>query len=143
MFDDKPTGSDFLLLNSAQLIFFKIRSMYFGLQFKVIQRVLFNLRIRVMDRIRILWKQFRSNIANNYTKVFHRLKDYVIKNWGSPFLVGFVAILIGSATYSSIGLSFADTLSVYAFYALAIGVVLQLACFLKYKQKVHTSEVPS
>jgi hypothetical protein len=54
-----------------------------------------------------------------------------------------VAILIGSAAYSSIGLSFADTLFVYAFYALAVGVVLQLACFLKYNQKVHTSEVSS
>ena len=43
----------------------------------------------------------RSNIANNCTKIFHRLKDYVIKNWGSPFLVGFMVLLIGSAVYSS------------------------------------------
>ena len=143
MFDGKPTRSDFLFLNSTQLMFFKLKAVHFSLQFKMIQRVLFNLRISVMDRIRILWKQLRSNIANNCTKMFHRLKDYVIKNWGSPFLVGFMALLIGSAVYSPTSLYFADTLSVYAFYALAFGVVLQLACFLKYEQKVHTSEVPS
>ncbi len=137
MFDGKPNRSDFLLLNYTQLMFFKIKAVHFGLQFKVIQKVLFNLGIRVMNRIRILWKQFRSNIANNFPKMFHRLKDYVIKNWGSPFLVSFMVLLAGSAVSS------ADTLSVYAFYALVGGVVLQLASFLKYEQKVHTSEVPS
>jgi hypothetical protein len=143
MFDGKPNRSDFLLLNYTQLMFFKLKAVHFSLQFKLMQRVLFNLRIRIMDRIRILWKQLRSNITDNYPKLFHRLKDYVIKNWGSPFLVGFVALLIGSAVYSSMSLYFADTLSVLAFYALAVGVVLQLASFLKYEQKVHTSEVPS
>jgi hypothetical protein len=143
MFDGKPTRSDFLLFNSTQLMFFKIKAVHFSLQYKVIQRVLSNLGIRVRDRIRILWKQFRSNITNNCTKMFHRFKDYIIKNWGSPFIVGFMALLIGSAVYSPMGLSLADPLSVYAFYALAVGVVLQLACFLKYEQKIHTSEVPS
>jgi hypothetical protein len=137
MFDAKPTRSDFLFLNITQLIFFKIKTVHFGSQFKVIQRVFFNLGIRVLNRIRILWKQLRSNIVNYYPKIFHRLKDYVMKNWGSPLLVSFIVLLAGSAVSS------ADALSVYAFYVLAVGVVLQLVCFLKYDQKVHTSEVPS
>ncbi len=74
-------------------------------------------------------------MAKNYAKTTVRIKDHVIRNWGSPFLVGFMVLLIGSAVSLSVDLSSADTFSVYAFYALVAGVALQLACFLKYEQK--------
>ena len=143
MFDAKPNRSGFLLLNKTQLVYFRIKVALSGSQFKSLQSLLFNLMIRVMDRIRMLWKQCRSSMAKNFTKTIVRIKDYVIRNWGSPFLVGFMVLLIGSAFSLSVGSPLADTFSVYAFYALAAGVALQLACFLKYEQKTYAPEVSS
>ncbi len=65
-----------------------------------------------------------------------KVKGYVKENWGSPFIAGFMFLLIGAAVSLSVGLSsLADTVAVYAFYALVGGVVLQLVCFLKYPNK--------
>jgi heme/copper-type cytochrome/quinol oxidase subunit 4 len=63
-------------------------------------------------------------------------KGYVKENWGSPFIVVFILLLITAAVSLSSGLSsFADAVAVYAYYILAVGVVLQLACFLKCPKK--------
>jgi hypothetical protein len=137
MFDAKLNHGGFLFLSETQLMFFRIKAVRVGLQFKVLQRGLLKLIIRVMDKIRILWKQCRSNIAENLTKTIVKIKDYLIRNWGAPFLVSFFVLLAGSAV------SLSDALSVDAFYALTVGIVLQLASFLKYGQNTHTSEVPS
>jgi hypothetical protein len=69
-------------------------------------------------------------------KISFRLKTYVQENWGSPFIMGFIFLLVGAAVSLSLGLSyFADSIAVYAFCALVIGVVLQFVCFLKYGKK--------
>jgi len=63
-----------------------------------------------------------------------RVKGYVKENWGSPFIFGFMLLLIVAAVSLSAGFaSLADTVAVYAFYTLAAGVILQLASFLKYR----------
>jgi hypothetical protein len=64
-----------------------------------------------------------------------RFKAYVRMNWGAPFIVGFIVLLMFAATYLSMGLAvLADEVAVYAFYALVVGVILQLVCFLKYNK---------
>jgi hypothetical protein len=74
-------------------------------------------------------------MTNNGDKFLFRLKGYVKENWGSPFIVAFMVLLMGSAVFLSAGLSYqADTIAVYAFYALVAGVILQLISFLKYKK---------
>ena len=66
----------------------------------------------------------------------HLLGSYVKKNWGSPFIFGFMILLVSAGFYLSFGISIlSDTLAVYAFYSLIVGVALQLACFLKYPPK--------
>ena len=56
--------------------------------------------------------------------------DYLIENWGSPFIVVFIALLISAATYLSINNeAIANYLAVYAYYFLVIGVVLQIASY--------------
>ena len=71
-----------------------------------------------------------------------KVKGYVKENWGSPFIAGFMFLLIGAAVSLSAGLSsFANTIAVYAFYALVGGVVLQLICFLKYPHKDESETV--
>jgi heme/copper-type cytochrome/quinol oxidase subunit 4 len=57
---------------------------------------------------------------------------YVIENWSSPFIVGFVLLLIIAVALLAMGLDWlANELTYYAYFALVAGVVLQLVCFLR------------
>jgi hypothetical protein len=70
------------------------------------------------------------------------VKRYVKENWGSPFIAGFLLILIAAATLLSFGLSYlSNTMAVYAFYGLVLGVVLQLVCFVKYLPKDESESI--
>jgi hypothetical protein len=44
-------------------------------------------------------------------------------------------LMVAAASLSLSFFSLADSVAVYAYYALVIGVVLQLVCFLKYRGK--------
>ena len=69
-------------------------------------------------------------------RVPSKVKGYVKENWGAPFVVGFMALLMVAAVSLLMGLSvFADEVAVYAYYALVVGVVLQLASFLKFHER--------
>ncbi len=64
-----------------------------------------------------------------------RVKGYVKENWGSPFVVSFIFLLLSAATLLSLGISYwAEQIAVYAYYALVIGIVLQILCYIKYKK---------
>ena len=76
-----------------------------------------------------------------FDKITVKLKGYVKENWGSLFIVGFMLLLVSSAVSLSEGLSsLADGIAVYAFYALIVGVILQLVCFIKFREKVSEAE---
>lgn len=71
-----------------------------------------------------------------FSKIMIKVKGYVTENWGSPFIVGFMFLLVVAAVSLSAGWSsLADSVAVYAYYALVAGVFLQLACFVKYRRK--------
>ena len=79
---------------------------------------------------------FSSMTQTGFNKITVKVKGYVKENWGSPFIVGFMLLLLSAAVSLSAGLSsLADTVAVYAYYALVAGVFLQLASFLKYRGK--------
>jgi len=62
-----------------------------------------------------------------------RLKGYLRENWGSPFVVAFMALLMAAAGFLCAGSeAMANELAVYAYYCLVLGVVLQLVCYLRY-----------
>ena len=64
-----------------------------------------------------------------------RAKAYVGLNWGTPYVVVFMVLLLSAAASLSVGSnSLADLLTVYAYCFLVAGVVLQLVCFLKYSK---------
>ena len=68
------------------------------------------------------------------------------ENWGAPFVLAFIILLIISAVYLSTGNSSkANSIAVYAFYALVLGVVLQIASYLKYgeSKREEPKYVPS
>ncbi len=78
---------------------------------------------------------------DGFNKFIVKVKGYVKENWGSPFIVGFMLLLLSAAVSLSSGLSYlADAIAVYAYYALVAGVILQLACFLKYRKKINEAE---
>jgi hypothetical protein len=64
-----------------------------------------------------------------------KVKGYVKENWGSPFIVAFIVLLVTAALSLASGHpanyaegSFADSLGTAAFFVLAVGVVLQIIC---------------
>ena len=70
-----------------------------------------------------------------------KVEGHVKKNWGSPFIVGFILLFVGAAVSLSEGLSsLADGIAIYAYYALIVGVILQLVCFVKFRNKVGVAE---
>lgn len=72
-------------------------------------------------------------------KIVVKVKGYFKENWGSPFILGFMLLLIVTAVSLSAGLSsLADVVAVYGFYSLVVGVFLQLASFMKYRGKTDT-----
>ena len=65
-----------------------------------------------------------------------RVKVYVKENWGAPFIMGFMALLMVAAVSLLMNLVvLANEVAVYAYYALVVGVVLQLVCSLKYSKR--------
>ena len=65
-----------------------------------------------------------------------RVKAYTRENWGAPFIVGFMLLLMVAAVSLSMGLAvLANEVAIVAYYALVAGFVLQLVCFLKYNKK--------
>ncbi|MDG6996924.1 MAG: hypothetical protein JRN52_13470 [Nitrososphaerota archaeon] len=62
-----------------------------------------------------------------------RAREYLITNWGAPFVLAFIVLLITSAAFLTTGAQdLANSIAVYAFYALVLGVVLQIASYVKY-----------
>ena len=70
-----------------------------------------------------------------------RVKAYTRENWGAPFIVGFMLLLMVAAVSLSMGLAvLTNEVAVYAYYALVVGVVLQLVCFFNYGKKASAVE---
>lgn len=58
--------------------------------------------------------------------------NYVKDNWGAPFIVGFMGLLmVAAVSLLTDFIVLAEEVAVYAYYALVTGVALQLICFLR------------
>ena len=65
-----------------------------------------------------------------------KIKVYFRENWGAPFILGFMLLLMVAAASLLMGLDIlANGVAVSAYYALVVGVVLQFVCFLKYAKR--------
>lgn len=75
-------------------------------------------------------------MADSVVKEFLvRVKGYLRENWGAPYVVGSMILLMSAAASLIMGSeSLADSLAIYAYYSLVAGVVLQLVRFLKYNK---------
>jgi heme/copper-type cytochrome/quinol oxidase subunit 4 len=81
--------------------------------------------------------QCNPKMAKNLVRqIPAKIKGYVKENWGAPFIIVFMVLLVIAAAVLSLGLSsLADEVAVYGYYALTVGVILQLVCFLKYNKR--------
>lgn len=71
-----------------------------------------------------------------FNKILFYFKGFVRLNWGAPFIVLFILFLMIAGVSSLIGfLSFADSLAIYAYYLLIVGVALQVFCLVKYRKR--------
>ena len=60
------------------------------------------------------------------------LKEYFRENWGAPFIIVFMVLLVVAAVFLGLGLEFlAERLAEFAYYFLVVGVVLQLVVVIK------------
>lgn len=60
---------------------------------------------------------------------------YFKENWGAPFIIVFMVLLLFCAGLLASGFSsLANSVAVYAYYFLVTGVVLQLISYLKYER---------
>jgi hypothetical protein len=81
------------------------------------------------------------NSASFRIRAMLRLRKFVYQNWGSPFIVTFMLLFLGSAVLLSMGFwDIANTTATFAFYSLLPGILLQLICFLKYKNSLFKDE---
>ena len=75
----------------------------------------------------------RKNI-NRVNRI--KLKTYIKQNWGAPFVIGFMLLLVVAAALLAIGLSVpAEVVGAFAYFSLAAGAILQFACYLRSKKK--------
>jgi hypothetical protein len=62
-----------------------------------------------------------------------RIRNYLKENWGAPFIICFMILLMVAVLFRADGVEpVANEIAVYAYYSLAVGVALQLICYLKY-----------
>ena len=70
-----------------------------------------------------------------------RITDYLKENWGAPFIICFMILLVVAALFLAEGVELvANEIAVYAYYFLVVGVILQLICYLKYGPKEESDE---
>lgn len=61
---------------------------------------------------------------------------YLLENWGAPFVVAFMGLLMSAAAFLSLGAeATAELLAEYAYYFLVAGVLLQTLSYLYYEQR--------
>ena len=95
------------------------------------------LRIRLKYRGRPVtfrpFRRVRSHLRIAEVRLGGRFGSYLRENWGSPFIVAFMVLLMAAAGWLAAGLeALANEVAVYAYYSLVVGVALQLVCYLKH-----------
>lgn len=72
----------------------------------------------------------------------NKIRKYFRDNLGSPFIIIFQMLLLYCASLLIIGNSkFADEISIYAFYFLTIGVILQMISYLRQRNKIDDIDI--
>ena len=68
-----------------------------------------------------------------FTETSDSVKGYLKENWGTPFVLGFMLLLIVATVSLALGsTTLADGIAIAAYCASVIGVILQVVCFLKH-----------
>jgi len=76
-------------------------------------------------------------MTRGFAKTFSfRVKEFVRENWGAPFIVAFMGLLVVAAASLSMSLiDLANGVAIAGYYALVVGVILQIVCFMKHNKR--------
>lgn len=81
--------------------------------------------ILIVTKISTYWKQIQEQTERS-----------IKSNWGFPFIAGFLALLFAAAVLLVVGLvQEAEVIATCAYFAIVVGVILQLVCFGKNRSK--------
>jgi hypothetical protein len=71
--------------------------------------------------------------TNTISVIFAKVKTYIKQNWGAPFVIVFMFLLIIAALFLAMWYTLtAEVIGALAYFSLVVGVILQFARFLKY-----------
>jgi hypothetical protein len=101
---------------------------------------------KIHHRVKAFWQPaidslnnlLRAGGAIRVHRVVHAQRGWetrfhLEKNWGSPFIVAFLILLLWAASFLIAGLaSTATIVSTYAYYCLIVAVAFQFVCVFKY-----------
>ena len=85
-----------------------------------------------------MWVSLRSMLKGSarVRRFLVWARAYLRENWGAPFVLGFMVLLVVAAVCLASGLEWwANEVANYAYFSLVIGVVLQLICFWKFGER--------
>ncbi|MBT0158547.1 hypothetical protein G4O51_01020 [Candidatus Bathyarchaeota archaeon A05DMB-2] len=78
---------------------------------------------------------------NPAEKSTSRIKRYITENWGAPFIIGSVSLLIIAAALMTMSLTtLSNEAAVYAYFSLILGVAGQLIRYLKFNKKTGDND---
>jgi len=82
------------------------------------------------------------NSRDKTGRMAFKAKQYLRENWGAPFILAFMVMLMVCAGMLALGNeALANEVAVYAYYSLVVGVVLQLAVFIRDERRKGQAEV--
>lgn len=83
--------------------------------------------------VRLIKNKDKRGLSGGSNELVARVKNYVVRNLGAPFILIFDAIILAVAFMSLNGNTFVNELAVLAYCFLVIGVILQAICYIRYK----------
>jgi len=77
-----------------------------------------------------------TKISIFYKQIQEQTERAIKANWEFPFIIGFLMLLFATAFRLNVGwISLAEATANFAYFALAVGVTLQMVCFGKNRFK--------
>lgn len=115
----------------------QLESLYdnLSIQLQELRNMLQNLSDNRADRV---IQKIAATIIPPRLELDKEIKSYIKSNFGSPLLIGFVALVMGVVLSKAQGnVNFANELAMYAYYSLMGGVALQIISIVKKRKNVY------
>lgn len=77
-----------------------------------------------------------TKISTHWKHIQEQIWQSIKSNWGFPFIASFLVFLLAAAVFSAVGwIQVAEVIAILAYFAIVVGVILELICFGKNRSK--------